>query len=644
MKNIFSLSIGKKIFIGFLIIILLYTIMVVINFYKINQIKNLAEEIIPYSKQINSLQEIAISLEYLSRYIDEFFVIGFMEYHEKANEELKKIFNIYKRLEKDESKNYILKLDKLNSLLSQLEKNINLLIDFEHQAIKSKEINERILLVYQFINSLMQEIRKLLLTTMNQINYNVSEQKRIILRIVNQFIILGISIVAVGIIMAVIISRQISKPLYILRDATYRISQGDLSETIEIKAKDEVGQLAESFNKMLADLQNTMVSKEYVDNIIRSMHDALFVIDIEGKIKTVNDAAIEFFGYSEKELISKQIFSFFCQDLKSDVKCNLNKLKDWYKLKNFEAICTSHDGRNIPVLLSSTVKYNNLGEVTYIICTAKNIEDRKQAEEELQNSKSELQIAYNQLKETNEKLKNTQMQLIQQEKMAAVGQLAGGVSHEINNPLTIILGFAQSIVKRIKDNDPLAMPLKSIEREAIRCKKLVGELLTFSRAAKIPPEIIEINSAIEETLSLVKAQLRVKNIEFVSQFQKDLPRIKVNKNQLQQVIINLCNNAVDSMPNGGKITISTNSINENDKNFVMIKVSDTGKGISKDDISKIFEPFFTTKEVGKGTGLGLSLCYEIIQRHKGTIAAESEISKGTTFTIKLPGMDRKNEI
>ena len=226
--------------------------------------------------------------------------------------------------------------------------------------------------------------------------------------------------------------------------------------------------------------------------------------------------------------------------------------------------------------------------------------------------------------------------VLQSEKMAAVGQLAGGVAHEINNPLGVILGFAQGVMQRIPPGGPLEMPLRSIEREAIRCKQLVQDLLTFSRTGKIEKENIDANEAITSSLSLVLAQSKVKNVELLKEFSQDIPKIHASRSQLQQVIINLCNNAIDAMQDGGKLTLRTRKADLENKPAVEIQIQDTGHGIPKDVQAKIFEPFFTTKEVGKGTGLGLSLVYEIIQKHEGRIMVESEAGKGTLFRIFLP--------
>ena len=226
--------------------------------------------------------------------------------------------------------------------------------------------------------------------------------------------------------------------------------------------------------------------------------------------------------------------------------------------------------------------------------------------------------------------------IVQSEKMAAIGQLAGGVAHEINNPLGVILGFAQNIARRIKEGDPLELPIKSIEREAVRCKNLVHDLLTFSRVEKGQKEEIKLNETIDAALSLVLAQGRVKQVSLEKTLQPDLPKILGNSTQIQQIIINLSNNAMDAMPGGGKLMIRTKAVDFEGKPAVRIEVQDTGCGIPQNIHKKVFEPFFTTKEIGKGTGLGLSLVYEIVQKHSGSITFQSSEKQGTLFLVDLP--------
>lgn len=240
------------------------------------------------------------------------------------------------------------------------------------------------------------------------------------------------------------------------------------------------------------------------------------------------------------------------------------------------------------------------------------------------------------LEEAREEMKKAQARMLQSEKLSAVGQLAGGVAHEINNPLGVILGFAQSVVRRMKGDDPLSMPLKAIEREALRCKNLVQSLLTFSRATQDERlSGTDPNAAILESLSLIQVRSKISGIELIQELDIALPAVKANKNQLQQVIINLCNNAIDAMSRGGRITLRT-CVSQRKADHVEIQVRDTGAGIPPEIQARIFEPFFTTKEVGKGTGLGLALVYEIIQKHEGSIELQSEVGHGTTFTVYLP--------
>lgn len=237
------------------------------------------------------------------------------------------------------------------------------------------------------------------------------------------------------------------------------------------------------------------------------------------------------------------------------------------------------------------------------------------------------------LRESYEKLKAAQTRLVQADKMAAVGQLAAGVAHEINNPLSVILGFAQSAVRRIKNEDTLYQPLHAIERESLRCRAIVQSLLTFSRRSKGAKEKLNISELVETCLNLITAQARVNNVEIASKFDDELPLIFADPNQVQQVVINLCNNAIDAMPQGGTLTVS---LTKNNSRYIDMSVADTGTGIPQEFIHKIFEPFFTTKDPGKGTGLGLSLVYEIMQQHDAGVDVQSELNKGTEFKVNWP--------
>jgi len=231
-------------------------------------------------------------------------------------------------------------------------------------------------------------------------------------------------------------------------------------------------------------------------------------------------------------------------------------------------------------------------------------------------------------------LQSTQQQLIHTEKLASVGTLAGGVAHEINNPLMVILGRTELLL--LQDGLPEAVRknLDIIRGETCRISEIVRGLLTFSRRSRENTfEQVNVNDVIEKTLALTEHQLNGDNVTVIRQLQPDLPTIEANAGQLQQVFTNLVINAHQAMPQGGTLTVRTARVSEDQ---VVTEFEDTGCGISKENLQKIFDPFFTTKEEGKGTGLGLSVSHNIIERHGGDIGVTSESDKGTCFTIQLP--------
>jgi len=266
-------------------------------------------------------------------------------------------------------------------------------------------------------------------------------------------------------------------------------------------------------------------------------------------------------------------------------------------------------------------------------------------------------LAYNQklekmVEERTKNLNSAQSQLIQSAKMTAIGQLGAGVAHELNNPLGGILGYAQLILEKYKTANGDYEKIKAceqyaefIEREAIRCKKIVETLLNFSRK---PSSVVldrqAIGDALDETLAVCGNQLKLKQINVIKEISPDLCEVKGIKNQLEQVFTNLILNAQQAMPSGGNLEIKASNIVEHGDTIKYIKIqfSDEGQGISSSNLKKIFDPFFTTKANSNGTGLGLSVSYQIIRAHEGTIEVESEEGEGTTFTIVLPAVIEDN--
>jgi two-component system NtrC family sensor kinase len=231
--------------------------------------------------------------------------------------------------------------------------------------------------------------------------------------------------------------------------------------------------------------------------------------------------------------------------------------------------------------------------------------------------------------------KDLQAQLLQSEKMAAVGTLAGGVAHEINNPIGAIMAFSQLLMQDAKEGSTLHDFLGEIEESAKRCKKIVASLLNFSRPSRGERRSVNLAQVVEQSLFLLRTQFKRAQVTTTVEFGENLPLVVGDANQLQQVVMNLISNAWQALEDvgGGTLDITANLIPDE---WVDLVVRDTGPGIPERHLDKVFDPFFTTKAEGKGTGLGLSISYGIIKDHGGTIEVDSQAGVGTTFTVRLP--------
>ncbi len=237
------------------------------------------------------------------------------------------------------------------------------------------------------------------------------------------------------------------------------------------------------------------------------------------------------------------------------------------------------------------------------------------------------------VEERTHELQQVQNQLIRAGKMAALGELAAGVAHEINNPLTGVLTFSSLILKKMDEAHPWRRDMENIVQQTTRCRNIVKALLDFARQRKPDKRETDLHQLIDRTLDLLENQARFQNVKINKEYRDDLPRLSIDGDQIQQVFMNILINAADAMgDHGGTLTIRTAVLD----GMVEIAFADTGCGIPQEHLSKVFTPFFTTKETGKGTGLGLAISYVIVQGHGGDIEVESEVGKGATFRVKLP--------
>jgi len=251
--------------------------------------------------------------------------------------------------------------------------------------------------------------------------------------------------------------------------------------------------------------------------------------------------------------------------------------------------------------------------------------------------KSGLRTLIQELREAKKKLEETQAQLIQSEKLASIGQLAAGVAHELNNPMSGIMGFTQLLLEGKTLSEQQRSDLETIYTQSQRCRTIIQNLLQFSRRQEPKKADLDLSLVLQATIDLVKYDFSSSGITIDKRISESLPHVLGDPQQLQQVFLNLLVNARQAMNGRPQSQVSIKVSPEADR--IVTRVKDNGPGIPKEIIGKVFDPFFTTKPVGQGTGLGLSICHGIVEQHQGSIAVESDGNTGTTFIVKLPARE-----
>ncbi len=358
-----------------------------------------------------------------------------------------------------------------------------------------------------------------------------------------------------------------------------------------------------------------------------SMSDGISIHSEDFEIINANQALCDVLGKTKQELIGRRCYEVMHRSSEHHQLCPLEKAKHSL-LKEYAEIYEPQLDKWLAVSVSPFMdKDKNLRR---FIHSVRDITVHKRDEEEL--------------KQAYEKLKEAQKQLVQTEKMAAVGQLASGVAHEINNPLTGVLNNVQLVKMQAQaprpfSPDELSQLFDAIEQSALRCKRIVQSLLDFSRSSGGGFEPVSLNTLVNKVVALIQNEMKLGNIVFAPELAAELPLIKGDLQLLQQVIFNLITNAkwaIDKKSPGAGGTITLRTFSDAQAQRVWLWISDPGIGIDEQNLKRIFEPFYTTKAVGEGTGLGLSLVYRIIQDHQGTIDAESRPNEGSTFKISFP--------
>ncbi|MFH0940724.1 MAG: ATP-binding protein [Candidatus Omnitrophota bacterium] len=459
-----------------------------------------------------------------------------------------------------------------------------------------------------------------------------------------------------------LISKKVVSPLLAFQGGFALVNKGVFDRPIVINTGDEFESLSSEFNRMLENLRNSTISKDYFDQIIQSMSDVLFVVDPYGAIDLVNKRACALLGYEEKELKGKEAIQIFSKKDRYIVNWGLKGLIEEGALKNKKVYFLTKSGKETEVYLGTRSLRDRENNLTGLVCMAvdltdinKLLDDLKSSAEEASRHKHDLEKALKEqmeardvmlsiLEDTDEskrvleaalrKLKETQDELLQAEKMISLGQIAAGVAHEINNPLFVISGEAEMLSMEPDSPASTVESVKIIREQIGRIGDIIKRLLEFARKKDTKFVPLDINVIVDKVAELLKYQANLLgHIEIDKKISEEKLTVEGDPNQLQEAFLNLMINAVQAMEEkGGILTIRTFS--EIIKPEVVVQISDTGIGMNEETRKRIFDPFFTTKKTG--TGLGLSVCFGIIESHGGSIEVDSRLGIGTTFTVKLP--------
>jgi PAS domain S-box-containing protein len=429
-------------------------------------------------------------------------------------------------------------------------------------------------------------------------------------------LVLMIALVAIIIINSLIFGQSLAKPIIKLQQDIKKIGHGDLDHVVHSVSNDEIGDLAAAFNGMTSNLKklhkNIKKSNERYNSLFNDALDMIHIVDDDGIIIDANPAEMTILGYTKEEFIGKHLCDITHPDHKETTQSYFQKVLDGETIDIYETALLTKTGETVHVEVNAVPKKIGGQGIRAVL---RNITERKRLER----------------------------QLLHAQKMEAIGNLAGGVAHDFNNMLGVILGHTELMLTEMAPEDSNYENLEEVFKAAQRSADLTRQLLAFARKQTIEPIVLDLNGAVDGLLKMLK-RLIGEDIELIWRPETDIWPVKMDPAQLDQILANLCVNARDAIPDVGRITIETENIMLDQAycadhlgfqpgQYVMLAVSDNGCGMGKKIVDKIFEPFFTTKSLGKGSGLGLSTVYGIVKQNGGFINVYSEPGQGTSFKI-----------
>jgi len=446
-------------------------------------------------------------------------------------------------------------------------------------------------------------------------------------------IVIGTTLIAIILTFTTILTGMklfIVTPIQRLINGFREVSSGNIHYHLNARGKNEINRLAHEFNHMVDTLDKVTVSRDYLDGILHSMNDGLLVISNNARIETVNAASCSLTKFNTLQLQGMLIGDLFSS---SDAP-SIEDLIEQDSISNVEKNLVKRNGEIIPVLFSCSKMTSRYDGTKRFICAIRDISRIKDAEKE----KAELEA-----------------RLHHSKKMEALGTLAGGVAHDLNNILSGIVSYPQLLLSGLEKTSPLRKPLSTIQKSGEKAAAIVHDLLTLARRGVDIRETVNLNSVIlEYLLSPESHKLRSfhPRVKIEKQLEPALYNLTGSPVHLFKTIMNLVSNAAEAMPDGGTIWITTentyieNSIADNNRlepgPYILLRVKDTGIGISSEDLERIFEPFYTKKKMGRsGTGLGMAVVWGTICDHNGYIDVKSRQEQGTEFFLYFPAVFQK---
>ena len=352
--------------------------------------------------------------------------------------------------------------------------------------------------------------------------------------------------------------------------------------------------------------------------IVESSDDAIISKTLDGIVTSWNAGAERLFGYTAQEMIGESIITLIPPERHDEERSILERLRRGERIEHYETVRVAKSGRAVDISLTISPIRNSSGRIIGASKVARDITLWKHTQEALRQSEEKLRRQAQELEQ----------QLIASGRLVSLGEITASMAHEFNNPLGIVMGFTQDLLSETDPSSPSYRSLKIIDEETKRCEKIIRDLLQFARPRATEVSPTDVRQLVEKTINLLANHLYKQKIEAISEIENNLPSISADPQQMEQVLVNLCLNAIEAMPDGGKLTVAAKAEPRTDggSSTVAITVADTGFGIEEKDLPKIFQPFFTAKKK-RGLGLGLPICNRIIKNHGGRIKVESQPGK-----------------